>query len=61
MAATPKITKQEFLDAISEGVHRAMWQMMTNATSVPCHDFFDSIEDGVRKAIENRNGHAKAS
>jgi hypothetical protein len=45
------ISKQELLDAIREGVHDAMWHMISNATSMPCHDFFASIEDGVAAAI----------
>ena len=35
-----------------------MWQMITNATSMPCHDFFDTVKDGVAqgmtKAIQKR-------
>ena len=31
----PEVTKQELLDAIRGGVHDAVWQMITNATSMP--------------------------
>jgi hypothetical protein len=51
---TPKVSKEEFLAAIREGVRDAMWDMMTNATIAPCHDFYDSIREGVREAIESR-------
>jgi hypothetical protein len=35
----PTITKDELLEAIRQGVHDAMWEMITNATQMPCHDF----------------------
>jgi hypothetical protein len=47
----PAVTKEEFLRAVRDGVHDAMWQMMTNATSMPCHDFFDHVREGVENAI----------
>ena len=34
----PDITKEELLAAIRDGVYDAMWQMITNATSMPCND-----------------------
>lgn len=45
----PEVTKQELLDAIRGGVHDAVWQMITNATSMPCRDFFDTVKDGIEK------------
>lgn len=46
------------MDSIRAGVSDAMWQMITNATSMPCHDFFDTVKDGVAqgmtKAIQKR-------
>jgi biotin operon repressor len=47
----PAITKDELLGAIREGVYEAMWQMITNATSMPCHDFFDHVREGVENAM----------
>jgi hypothetical protein len=52
---TPKVSKEEFLEAIREGVREALWDVMTNATSAPCHDFYESIREGVREAIEKSN------
>jgi hypothetical protein len=46
-----KITKEELQEAISEGVERAFWRMITNATAMPTADFFDSVEQGVMKAM----------
>jgi len=52
-----QISKQELLDAIREGVHDAVWRMITNATSMPCHDFFDTVQEGVADGIER--AHSK--
>jgi hypothetical protein len=38
------------MDAISEGVRRAIWQIATNGTQMPCADFYASITEGVEKA-----------
>ena len=48
----PKLTKEELAEAISEGVRRAFWQMITNATSMPCADFYAALEDGVARGME---------
>ncbi len=48
----PKVSKQELLAAIREGVHDAIWGMITNATMAPCADFFAAVEDGVATGIE---------
>jgi hypothetical protein len=40
----------EVYQAIRDGVHDAMWQMITNATHMPCHDFYDTLKDAVEKA-----------
>ncbi len=50
--ALPKISKQELLEAISEGVYHAIWQMITNDTSAPCADFFETVKQGVAQGIE---------
>jgi hypothetical protein len=46
-------TSNEILKAVRDGVADAMWRMMTNATSMPCADFYDSIKEGVEKAIQD--------
>ena len=40
-------------EAIKVGVRQAIWDMITNATQMPCGDFYDTVKDGVREAIEN--------
>lgn len=47
----PKITEDDLREAIAEGVYRAFWQMITNATDAPCADFYDAVERGVEKAM----------
>ena len=42
---------EEVYNAIREGVKDAMWMMINNATSAPCADFYQSIQDGVKKAM----------
>ena len=51
MPKLPSVTKQEMLDAIREGVHDAMWRMITNATDAPCKDFYATIGDAVERAM----------
>lgn len=43
--------KEEILQAIEDGVERAMWQMITNATSMPCQDFYDTIKEAAEKSF----------
>lgn len=38
--------------AISDGVHSAMWRMITNATQMPCADFYEAVTNGIAKGIE---------
>jgi hypothetical protein len=45
----PRLDPDLVYRAIYEGVYDAMWQMITNATMMPCSDFFAAIE----KAAEN--------
>lgn len=51
MDSVPQIDKEEILGAIRDGVRDAMWQMITNATGMPCHDFFDTINNAAHKAF----------
>jgi hypothetical protein len=54
---TPTVTKEEFLAAIRDGVHSAMWRMITNATDMPSADFFDAIKAGAKEAIDDMDDH----
>lgn len=47
----PTVSKQELLNAIRDGVADAMWRMITNATDMPCADFYDFVKDGVAEGI----------
>ena len=47
------IEAAEVLEAISEGVRRGMWQMITSGTDMPCADFFDFMRKGVKEGIES--------
>ena len=47
----PQMCKQELFDAIRAGVHDAIWRMITNATDMPCADFYEMIQKGVEKGI----------
>jgi hypothetical protein len=47
----PRVSPDEFLQAIREGVHDAFWEMITNATGMPCHDFYDAVQQGVKEAM----------
>lgn len=49
---TQNMNSLQFQEAIKEGVQSAIWQVATNATDMPCADFYDSIQKGVEKAME---------
>lgn len=49
---TPEITKQEFLEAISDGVTKAIWKIATDASYTPCADFYDMIKLGCEEGIK---------
>lgn len=44
-----ELTKEEMMEAISEGVKRAFWQLEI----IPCSAITDAIKDGVEKAVHN--------
>ena len=45
------VTKQELLDAIRGGIRDAMWDMIRSVTDTPGRDFYDTVREGVEKAI----------
>lgn len=49
----PKLDPERIYQEIYRGVYDAMWQMMTNATDTPCKDFYSTIEDAVRNALDD--------
>jgi hypothetical protein len=46
-----KLTRDDLKEAIAEGIRRAFWDMITNATSAPCADFYAAVQDGVERAV----------
>jgi hypothetical protein len=48
----PMVSKEELLGAIREGVRDALWRMITNATDMPCHDFYDTVKEGAAAGIK---------
>ena len=46
-----KLDPDKVYEAIAEGVDRAIWRMISNATDMPCRDFYNTIEDAARKAF----------
>lgn len=46
------LTNQQLYDAVRDGVDNAFWRMITNATSMPCHDFYDTIKRAAQEAFE---------
>ena len=45
--------ERKFYEAVRQGVHDAVWRMITNATDMPCTDFFDAIQEGVATGIKS--------
>lgn len=48
-----KLEPEKVYDAISKGVENAIWRMITNATDMPCADFYDSIQKAATEAFDN--------
>jgi hypothetical protein len=49
---TPKITKEEYLRAISEGFALGLCKLVYSGTDMPANDFFDFLQKGVADGIE---------
>ena len=43
---------ERIYDAVAEGVERAFWRLFTNATDMPCHDFYATIQRAVEAATD---------
>jgi hypothetical protein len=48
-----RLDPERIYKAIQDGVHDAMWQMITNNTDMPCADFFETIKQGTKEGVEN--------
>jgi hypothetical protein len=46
------IPHELLFDAVRQGTQEAIWKLATNATGMPCHDFYASIQDGVEPAMD---------
>jgi hypothetical protein len=47
-----ELEPEKIYAAIADGVDRAIWRMITNATGAPCNDFYDTIEKAAKEAFE---------
>lgn len=47
----PDLDPEKIYEAIKDGTCLAIWRMITNATDMPCADFFDTVKDGVKEAM----------
>lgn len=45
------LSRDDMMEAISEGVRRAIWEIANNATDAPCADFYDAIKAGTESGI----------
>jgi hypothetical protein len=52
MLSNVELEPAKVYEAIAEGVDRAMWRMITNATDMPCQDFYDTLEKAAKAAIK---------
>lgn len=48
-----KLDPEKVYGAISKGVENAIWRMITNATDMPCADFYEAIQNAATKAFDN--------
>jgi hypothetical protein len=47
------LDEDKIYQAISDGVQAGIFKIATNNSSMPCADFYDSIQKGVEVALEN--------
>jgi len=45
------VHQNRIYEAITEGVRQAIWQIATNATGMPCADFYEHIKAGTKEAM----------
>lgn len=45
-----KLSNKDMMTAVSDGVRAAVWDIATNATDMPCADFYEAIKGGVSLA-----------
>jgi regulator of replication initiation timing len=46
-----QLDPERIYKAIQDGVHDAIWQMITNNTDMPCADFYDTVKSAATKAF----------
>ena len=46
------LSREDMMEAFSEGVRRGIWDIVTSATKMPGHDFYAAIEDGAARGME---------
>lgn len=49
------LTAKDVFEAIRDGTSAGIWRIATNATHMPCADFYDSIKEGVTQAMKERD------
>lgn len=49
---TPKVTKEEYLRAVAEGIRCGIMDIATNGTDMPSADFYEAVRRGVKEGTE---------
>lgn len=42
---------EHFMECVKDGVSSAVWNIATNATDMPCSDFYEMIKQGVKEGM----------
>jgi len=50
------VPSDTLLHAVRQGVADAIWRVATNATDMPCADFYETIKEGVSEAMSRHAG-----
>lgn len=48
------IRTDQFMEAIRSGVSDGIWRIATNATQMPCADFYEMIKEGVKEGMPSK-------
>jgi hypothetical protein len=47
-----RLTEQQLMEAITEGIRLGFMDMVRNGTDAPCSDFYAAVQDGIKKGME---------
>ena len=56
-----RLTEQQLMEAITEGIRLGFMDMVRNGTDAPCADFYAAVQDGIEKGMDGVTWKDRAS